>query len=101
LETDLEFAATQSLTLFGGFTLLDAKLTQNFCGDPTMCTTPGYEQIAPAGTRLPVTPKFKGNLTARYTLPVGSYKGDIQGSGVYVGSRTVDLRATRAGSFWR
>ena len=92
-ETDLEFAATQNLTLFGGLTALDAKLTQNFCGDPTMCTTPGYEQIAPSGTRLPVTPKFKGNLTARYTFPVGDYKGDIQGSSVYVGSRTVDLRA--------
>jgi iron complex outermembrane receptor protein len=93
LESDLEFAATQNLTLYGGFTLLDAKLTQNFCGDITMCTTPGYEQIAPAGTRLPVTPKAKANLTARYTFPVGTYTGDIQGSAVYVGSRTVDLRA--------
>jgi iron complex outermembrane receptor protein len=96
VETDLEFAATQNLTLFGGFTLLDAKLTQEFCGDPAVChdpNDPGHEQFAPSGTRLPVTPKFKGNVTARYTFPVGSYKGDIQASGVYVGSRTVDLRA--------
>jgi iron complex outermembrane receptor protein len=93
LETDLEFAATQDLTLFGGFTVLDAKLTQKFCGDITVCDDPGYEQTAPSGTRLPVTPRFKGNLTARYTFPVGSYKGDVQGSAVYVGSRTVDLRA--------
>ena len=37
LETDLEFAATQNLTLFGGFTLLNAKLTEEFCGDPAVC----------------------------------------------------------------
>jgi iron complex outermembrane recepter protein len=93
VETDLEFAATQNLTFFGGFTVLDAKLTQEFCGDPTVCHDPGNEQFAPSGTRLPVTPKFKGNVTARYTFPIFSYKGDIQASGVYVGSRTVDLRA--------
>jgi iron complex outermembrane receptor protein len=93
LETDVEFAATQNLTLFGGFTLLDAKLTGEFCGDPAVCHEPGNEQFAPSGTVLPVTPKFKANVTARYTFPIGSYKGDIQGSGVYVGSRTVDLRA--------
>ena len=101
LETDLEFAATQSLTLTGGFSLLDAKLTQTFCGIPTVCSAPGfdpstYEQYAPAGTRLPVTPRFKGNITARYTFPVGSYKGDIQGSAVYVGERTSDLRTLAA-----
>ena len=101
LETDLEFAATQSLTLTGGFSLLDAKLTQTFCGDLSVCDAPGfdpgsYEQYAPSGTRLPVTPKFKGNITARYTFPVGSYKGDVQGSAVYVGERTSDLRTLAA-----
>ena len=101
LETDLEFAATQSLTLTGGFSLLDAKLTQTFCGDPTVCNKTGfdpttYEQYAVAGTRLPVTPKFKGNVTARYSFPIGSYKGDVQASAVYVGERTTDLRTLAA-----
>jgi iron complex outermembrane recepter protein len=101
LETDLEFAATQNLTLTSGFSWLNARLTQTFCGDPTVCTAPGfdpstYEQYAPAGTRLPVTPRFKGNITARYTFPVGTYKGDIQGSAVYVGERTSDLRPLAA-----
>jgi outer membrane receptor protein involved in Fe transport len=95
-ETDLEFAATKSLTLSGGFSLLDAKLKQDFCGDPTMCTAPGYEQFAPAGTPLPVTPKFKGNLTARYTFPVGTYNGNLQASAVHVGARSADLRTTAA-----
>ncbi|MDP9008460.1 MAG: TonB-dependent receptor [Pseudomonadota bacterium] len=101
LETDLEFAATKSLTLYGGFSLLDAKLTQTFCGDPTICSAPGfnpatYEQYAVSGTRLPVTPKFKGNITGRYSFPVGSYKGDVQASAVYVGQRTADLRTLAA-----
>jgi iron complex outermembrane receptor protein len=95
LETDLQYLVVDGLTLSGGFSLLDAKLTQDFCGDPTQCgITPGYEQFAPAGTRLPVTPKFKGDVTARYTYPfTNTLNGNVQGSLVYVGARTVDLRA--------
>jgi iron complex outermembrane receptor protein len=101
LESDLEFAVTQNFTMTGGFSWLDAKLTQTFCGDPTICSAPGfdpstYEQYAPSGTRLPVTPKFKGNVTGRYTFPVGSYKGNVQASAVYVGERTTDLRPLAA-----
>jgi iron complex outermembrane recepter protein len=101
VETDLEFAATQNLLLTGGFSLLDAKLTQTFCGDPSICSAPGfdpstYEQFAPSGTRLPVTPKFKGNITGRYTFPIGSYKGNVQASAMYVGQRTSDLRTLAA-----
>jgi iron complex outermembrane recepter protein len=101
LETDLEFAATQNFTLTSGFSWLNARLTQTFCGDPSICNAPGfdpttYEQYAVAGTRLPVTPRFKGNLTGRYTFPVASYKGFLQGSAVYVGERTSDLRTLAA-----
>jgi outer membrane receptor protein involved in Fe transport len=101
LETELEFAATQNLTITGGFSLLDPKLTQTFCGDPTICNAPGfdpttYEQYATSGTRLPVTPKFKGNVTGRYTFPIASYKGNVQASAVYVGERTSDLRTLAA-----
>jgi iron complex outermembrane recepter protein len=101
LETDLEFAATQDFTLTSGFSLLNARLIQTFCGDLSVCNAPGfdpstYEQYATAGTRLPVTPRFKGNITGRYTFPVGSYKGDLQGSAVYVGERTSDLRTVAA-----
>jgi iron complex outermembrane recepter protein len=97
----LEFAATQNFTLTSGFSWLNARLIQTFCGDPSVCNAPGfdpstYEQYATAGTLLPVTPRFKGNITGRYTFPVGSYKGDIQGSAVYVGERTSDLRTLAA-----
>jgi outer membrane receptor protein involved in Fe transport len=101
VETDLEFAVTQSLTVTAGLSALDAKLTQTFCGDPLKCNAPGfdpstYEQYATSGTRLPVTPKFKGNIIGRYTFPIGSYKGNVQASAVYVGERTSDLRTLAA-----
>lgn len=50
---------------------LDAKLDDDFCDDGG-CT--------PDGTRLPVTPKFKGSATARYGFPVGSADGFVQGT---------------------
>ena len=101
LETDLEFAATQSLTLTGGFSLLDAKLTQTFCGDPSVCDAPGfdpstYEQYAASGTRLPVTPRFKGNVTARYSFPVGILQGLRPGHGGLCGR--ANLRLAHLGS---
>jgi hypothetical protein len=34
------------------------------------CTTPGNALLAPAGTRLPVTAKFKGNAIGRYEFPL-------------------------------
>ena len=93
VETDLEFAATQGLTLSGGFSWLDSKLTQAYCPDPTSCTQPGQESYAPSGTQLPTTPKFKGDLTARYVFGLASgWEGNVQASAVYVGPRWADLR---------
>jgi iron complex outermembrane receptor protein len=95
LETDLEFAVSEGLTLSGGFSLLDAKLKEPFCkGEtPSTCTSPGYEDYAPSGTQLPTTPKFKGDLTARYSFALGGgFRGNVQASEVYVGPRWADLR---------
>jgi iron complex outermembrane receptor protein len=94
VESDLEWAVTRSFTLSGGISLLDAKLTQEFCeGEtPALCGTPGYETYAPNGEQLPVTPKVKGNITGRYNFPIASYTGYVQGSAEYVGARWADLR---------
>lgn len=49
--------------------------------------------LAPAGTRLPLTPKFKGNAVARYEFPLsGMWDGYVQGVVSHVGSRRSDLR---------
>lgn len=66
-------------TLSGSATYIDAKLTTDFCpigtdGNP-VCS---LGVAAPAGTRLPIQPKFKGGLTARYRIDVGSAKAFVQ-----------------------
>jgi len=98
VETNIDYLVMPGLTLSGGFSWLDAKLTETFCGDPTICAAPGfdpatYETYAPKGTALPIVPKFKGNLTARYEFPiVGDMMGYAQASELYVSQRSVDLR---------
>jgi len=79
IENELEWAATSQLTFTTSFTFLDPRLTQNYCGTagvtncPTQVTPEAFGPPligpqAPAGTNLPVTPKFKGNIVARYTF---------------------------------
>jgi len=90
LETELDFAATHALTLSGGFSLTDPKLSQNyygFCGD-VPCTTPQ----APAGQQLPTTPKFKGNLTGRYAFGIKEFNAYAQAAFVYQSQSWEDLR---------
>lgn len=42
--------------------------------------------IAPRGTSLPITPKFKGNLVGRYSFNLGSFDAHLQGAFTYSGS---------------
>lgn len=76
------------LTLSGSGTYIDAKLTTDFCQvDATgniVCVT-GVSPAAPKGTRLPVQPKFKGSLTARYEFPISTYDAFVQSSLSYQG----------------
>ncbi|NJS13942.1 MAG: TonB-dependent receptor [Sphingopyxis sp.] len=85
----------------GGFSLNaggsynDAEIRRDFCriANPTFdCTTAGNSLLAPAGTRLPVTAKFKGNAVARYEVPVGDLDAHIQFAVNHIGSRRSDLR---------
>lgn len=72
-----------ALTLSGSGTYIDAQLTTDFCQvDATgnVVCVPGEVPAAPKGTRLPVQPKFKGTLTARYEFPLGSNDAFLQGS---------------------
>ncbi|HEU4487065.1 MAG TPA: TonB-dependent receptor [Povalibacter sp.] len=86
IEADLTWAASQMLTLSGGFSYLDAKLTTDYIPNPEAPPT------APKGTQLPVTPKFKSNLTARFNFPVGSMNGFFQAAAVYQGASWSDLQ---------
>jgi iron complex outermembrane recepter protein len=93
--------------LTANFTFLNPYLTQNYCGQigVTNCPTtptylvfdvPGAVKVAgsnqyawigpqaPAGTNLPVAPKFKGSFVARYTGgPIDDYLPFAQAAFVY------------------
>lgn len=95
----------------GGFTLgisgsyNDAEIRRDFCriANPTFdCTfDPGDGRVnallAPAGTRLPVTPKFKGNVVARYDFPLGDFDSHFQLAASHTGKRRTDLRTLENG----
>jgi iron complex outermembrane recepter protein len=97
-EQEIEWAPTQGLTLSAGATELDPKLTKDFCldvdpatGKPFPLSTCLAADAVPSGTQLPTTPKFKGNLTARYAFPIGSLDAHLQGSFVYQAASSSQL----------
>ncbi len=95
VESQIDWIPLPGLTLSGAATFVDAKLTQNYCAHPdangnlvTDCANPD----APAGTQLPVTPKFKGDGIARYEWSLGAYDAHVQGALVYQSSSPSALR---------
>jgi outer membrane receptor protein involved in Fe transport len=112
IEADVVWAPIDGLSLTAAVSFLDSELAKPYCGyvDPSnnqpVATDPCptfdedtglpdgnfQEPEAPEGQRLPVTPEFKGNITARYEFPVAAYDSYVQGALVYVGERESDLR---------
>jgi iron complex outermembrane receptor protein len=112
VETELEWLPTDGLLISSGLTWLHAYTTANYCGPAA--TIPGTTDLstncpnqvnsyavgnapngpeAPAGTDLPVTPKFKANIVARYSFPItGDWQGYFQGAGMYQTSAEPLLR---------
>jgi iron complex outermembrane recepter protein len=97
IEADINWAATDNLLIYGSATLLDATLSEYFCKfvdadgaqlAPADCLNGnGTAGFANRGERLPVTAKFKGNLTGRYSFKLGSFDAFAQGSISYEGNR--------------
>jgi iron complex outermembrane recepter protein len=107
IETNFEWAAGAGWLFSGSATLLDAKLTSNFCGGfisgttelqtncPTQINgikgsplrfidgTTTVGPLAPSGSRLPGTPRLKANLISRYDFPMGDWNGYAQVAYVY------------------
>jgi iron complex outermembrane recepter protein len=89
-EADFSFRIIDGFTLSGSGTYIDAKLDTDFCGlDSTNnqidkigapCT---LGVLAGKGTRLPVQPKFKGNVAGRYEFEAGKNKSFIQATILY------------------
>ena len=96
IETDINYTeGGLSLTAAAAYT--DAKTKGNICDqaiefDPSPdCSGPDDFIVTPSGTRLPITPKFKGSATARYTWPMWAGQAHVQGSVAYQGSARSDL----------
>jgi iron complex outermembrane receptor protein len=104
IENEVEWAATNNLTLSTSFTFLDPRLTSNYCGAqgvtncPTQVTSEAFGPNfvgpqAPAGTNLPITSKFKGNIIARYSFDeVAGWKPFGQAAFVYQTQTAPTLR---------
>ena len=96
LESDLSWAASYNLRIGGGIALYDAELTEDYCSESRPDGTlyddcPANLIGAPEGTRLPVSAKFKGNVTARYTWD-SDWEPFLQATVVHEGARESDLR---------
>jgi len=106
IESDISYVAG-GLTLNAAASYTDAKTKGAICHSSLDTTADcsavidGDQDfiITPSGTRLPITPKFKGTATARYSWPMGSGKAHVQGSIAYQGSSTVDVRQDVGGGF--
>jgi outer membrane receptor protein involved in Fe transport len=109
IESNFEWLVGSGWVLSGSATYLDSKLTQNFCGTntlvfPTQCATQqsgasgtpitfadGSVRVgpyAPAGTRLPGTPRLKANLISRYNFPLWDWNGYGQLAYIYQDAST-------------
>ena len=101
IEADVNWTAAPGLSFVAAAAFTDAKTRANLCGYDTTsanCTAPGPQGQAnfiqsPAGTRLPVTPRFKGSLTARYETDLtATLKGHVQGVVAHSSSAASDIR---------
>ena len=86
IENTLAWVPMHSLYVSANFAFTDPVLTSNYygCIPGTPQCTPLPPVEVPAGSNLPVAPKFKGNVVVRYTLPMmGDWKPYVQLAGMY------------------
>lgn len=101
VEGEFSWLPVEHLTLSLSGTYVDAKTTTQFCNAnrvtgvvTTSC--PYDEAVANVGTQLPVTPEFKGNLTARYTFKAGEFDSYFQAAAFHQSYVTNDLNTITA-----
>jgi iron complex outermembrane recepter protein len=95
-EAQLQWVVTRGLSLTAAVTYNDADITENYCGilapngqpiTSNNCVGPGnttpYAPYAPTGQKLPYTPLWKTNLSARYSWPIGNYTAFVEGDQLY------------------
>lgn len=88
VEAQMDWLATDKLRLSTSLAYYDTELQDDFLG---LDDDNNVVVLAPAGTALPVTADFKGNVVARYGFALGSFDAHVQGAVVYEGERANDL----------
>lgn len=103
LEADVNIRAGKGLTLNAAAAYTDAKTRQILCAGATDLTPTCADSSVAAvkGTRLPITPKFKGSANARYEFDLGNGEGHIQAGVAHQGSASSDIRTAAAASIGR
>ena len=114
IENELQWLATDALTLSSSFTFVNPRLTQNYCGEAGPNGQPAtsnpcppgdggatpYAPLAPSGTNLPIAPKFKGNVVGRYSFAeIYAWKPFAQAAFVYQTQTAPQLRIADAAFF--
>jgi iron complex outermembrane recepter protein len=99
VENSVEWLATSNLMLSTDFTFMDPVLAQNYygCVPGTPPCTPLPPVETPEGTNLPVAPKFKGNIIARYSLAtIGNWRPYAQVDAMYQNQTAQVLLSSQA-----
>ena len=92
IETDVGYTGG-GLTLNAAAAYTNARTKGNICEsifDDEDCTDSSV--VTESGTRLPVTPKFKTGMTARYAWPMGAGKMHVQGALSHQSSSRAEIR---------
>ncbi len=95
-ESSLDWRPDSHLTLSFNGAYNDATMSGVLCKE-VASPCPAQDIQAPNGQKLPYTPTFKGNLTARYSFELGDWRAHVQGALLYqtetnLGLRTQDLQ---------
>ena len=85
IETQLQWLPTDNLLISASAAFYDSELKNDYKNNDGTIN-------APKGTTLPITPKFKGNLVARYGFNLGSFDAHVQGALTHAGKSRARLR---------
>ena len=83
LETQLQWLATDALLISATAAFYDSELKDDYVNFDAAGNVVSVN--APKGTSLPITPKFKGNIVARYGFMLGGFDAHVQGSVAHAG----------------
>ena len=79
IETQVQWLPVDNLLISATAAFYDSELKDDYVD-------------APKGTPLPITPKFKGNIIARYGFTLGGFDAHVQGSLSHAGKARARLR---------